>query len=139
MRASDLFLREVKMKPAAKTSLPEGFKRIEQPSVSFDDGDQVLEYCLSCLKKPKCIMNQTLSNAMGDNFPYWSRSFVHVEISIPHTLYDDSITRVYCSSYKSPQLRLPRVPAPFSDGVELLIEFAEREKAGFMETHGNDD
>jgi hypothetical protein len=127
------------MKTKTKISLPEGFEETELPSVTFEMGDKILDYCRSCTKKPNCKMNQTLRYAMGEDFPYWSERFIAVDVPTPHKFnyFDDSEIKVFCADYESPQLKLPGIPRAFSDGVERLIEVAEREKAKYIETNGS--
>jgi len=125
------------MKTKAKISLPEGFEETELPYVTFESGDEILGYCRSCTKKPDCDMNQILRQAMGDNFPYWSERFIAVDVPTPHKYFNDSERKVFCADYESPQLKLPGIPRAFSDGVERLIEVAEREKAKYIEANGS--
>jgi hypothetical protein len=77
-------------------------------------------------------MNQTLRSAMGEDFPFWHQRFVAVEVPTPYKFFGSSDLMVFCADYESPQLKLPRIPPPFSDGVERLIRLAEQKKAEYL-------
>jgi glutaredoxin-related protein len=114
------------MEAGIRSSLPEGFERTELPYVTFENARDVLGYCKTCTKKPNCGMNQHLTHAIGDNYPYWAKEFVAVDVRISDR-FCDSVTKVFCEDYQSPQLRLPGIPA-FCDGIETLIKTLGREK-----------
>jgi len=116
--------------------LPEGFEKTELHCVNFENGDEILRYCSSCVRKSNCRMSQTLRSAMGENFPYWSPKFVAVKVPTPHLSFTDSETRVFCLDYTDSQLSLPGMPRGFSDGVERLLDFAERGRREYTDVNG---
>ena len=90
-----------------KISLPPGFKETELPYITFQDGDEILGYCRSCTKNPSCKMNETLRQAMGENFPYWHQKFIVVKFPTPHHPFNFHHITTFCTDYENPQLNLP--------------------------------
>lgn len=121
-----------------KLNLPKGYEITERTyGVRFSDGASILhDYCSLCQKKGKCISSKTLSHAMGDNFPFWAKEFIFVEVPTEYNDFQKSEIKVMCANYKSSQQKL-NLGLKSHDGVERLIELAKFDEKKYLEEHPN--
>jgi len=100
--------------------LPDGFE-VTDYFINYEAGDTILWFCRTCTKKTGCEHQKYLRQAMGENFPFWSKKFILVKCypdkKVP--FYPKDTT--FCEDYESFQTKLP-FPS-FSDGVLKLIEY----------------
>ena len=116
-----------------RIKLPNGFEKTELSCVGFEHGNEILGYCQSCANNSDCGMNHELRLAMGNDYPYWSEKFVAVSVPTQSESYRIPERKVFCADYASPQLKLPGIGHKFSDGVERLVELAEKEQNAYYE------
>jgi hypothetical protein len=107
-------------------AVPENLEIIDPRLVGYSEGIEVLRYCRSCTKKPKCDLNQHLRSAMGEDYPYWAKEFVTFKINTNE--YWRTEARIACINYENQQMKLPGIPQPFCDGIEKLLENIRLEK-----------
>jgi len=111
-----------------KLNLPDKIKRsgfFKGPS--FKDGEEILfKYCSSCAKHEHCKKNEILRYAMGDNFPFWHKDFVALEVPIGNEYFQQIETRVMCNTYQDRQLKL-KVMKNFiwTDSVRRFIDITK--------------
>ena len=112
--------------------LPKGYSITEKSyGPSFNDGISIIHnYCNSCLKEKKCYASKTLRQAMGDNFPFWAKSFIFIDVPTEYK-FEKSEVKVMCEKYKTKQQKL-KLKIKGHDGVERLIELAEIEKQKYL-------
>lgn len=116
--------------------LPKGFEETNlYYGPSYKEGEEILfKYCKNCKTESKCEITKILRHAMGENYPFWSDSFITVKVERPYleeiSQHDGRFTKkVMCNEYKSQQPTLPKMKNYlFSDGVERLIDITEKEK-----------
>jgi hypothetical protein len=60
--------------------LPDEFEINEYRSVTFREGGEILDYCKDCTEKTSCGMNKNLRDSMGNDYAYWTESFLMIDI-----------------------------------------------------------
>jgi len=115
-----------------KIKLPENYEPTESFSATYELGNNILEFCESCTKQQNCEMSYQLRCAMGDNYPFWIRQFMVIDIATPYDMLGSCDRRAICIDYKNQQLKLPGIEQDYCDGVERLIEIVEKEKEEFV-------
>lgn len=123
-----------------KLVFPQGYKITDKTyGPDFADGHNLLrDYCGGCLKGKECEASKLLRHAMGENFPFWHKSFLFIEVPTEYRPYDSHETKVMCADYKSRQEKL-ELGIKGNDGVERLVELAEKEKQEYLERHAENN
>lgn len=111
-----------------KINLPKGLKRagfFNGPS--FKDGEEILfNYCSTCVKHEHCKKNEILRYAMGENFPYWHKDFIPIEVPIGSEYFQQTETHVMCNTYEDKQLKLKGMKNfTWADSVRRLIDITK--------------
>jgi hypothetical protein len=92
----------------------------------YSEAKEVIRYCRTCTKKPKCNLNYNLRLAIGEDYPYWAEEFVTFKTSFDGSWRTEE--RTTCISYENQQMKLQGIPQPFCDGIEKLVENIRLEK-----------
>jgi len=121
-----------------KIKLPENYEPTESFSATYELGDNILEFCDSCTKQQNCKMSYELRCAMGEDYPFWARQFMVVDIATPYQGFHSYDRKAFCADYKNQQLPLPGIEPDYCDGVERLIEIVEKEKKEFIAEEESD-
>jgi len=121
---------------ASKISLPEGFKETTLKDYNMHQRSREIlkNYCINCINQPSCEMNLKLQeainaiNAGNNRKEYWSEKFIAVTTPpIGNDHFDEEVNRVFCLEYKTQQLRFPKIPRQYSEGIERLKNLVENE------------
>ena len=84
------------------SKLPPGYEEASCQLHSYSmAGEFLKDFCRDCAKK-ECDINNALRMAMGENYPFGHEALIIVR----STDYGQYGTRMICTEYESPQLRL---------------------------------
>lgn len=99
--------------------LPKGFEETNF-LLTYEAGATILFFCQTCTKKNDCKHRKYLRQAMGENYPFWSKKFILVRCYPDKNWPFISENTTFCEDYESLQTKLP-FPS-FCDGVLKMIE-----------------
>lgn len=111
------------MKGRYEGLLPDKFKEVNPGSISMKDGFDIIgRTCPYCLNEPDCKIRDSVAQAMGDNYHYWSSKHFFLQRLWGMSHFP------FCDEFESPQLEL--FGSELSPGVEhavKMMSIAEKE------------